>query len=204
MQDVEMKKKDVPLHKTAQRLRWFVAEFKTQVSKIGDETGNAFKVDETKLTEVFAEWLKEFISQKPSNPDDNLEYVGFAAGLMLRALIRHQPIRTVSVPDAADKTNPAYFWPEGYAYVAFCLNVRGLVIKADFDHEQHPSAVIDDLRTWWSFKENVEQDPTQAIGFLDLFAGDQPEWTMCGLFKSGQIHSVAERFYTNDKPEKLE
>ncbi|GHA52196.1 hypothetical protein GCM10008927_16930 [Amylibacter ulvae] len=78
-----------------------------------------------------------------------------------------------------------------------------MVIKADFNHEQHPSAVVNDLRTWWSFKENVEQDSTQAIGFLDLFAGDQPEWTMRGLFKSGQINSVAKRFYTRDKPEEI-
>lgn len=184
-----------PLHKAAQRLRWFVAAFEDQVARTSGETGNRYVVDQTLLGEVFSEWLRSFNAQKPGDSADNPAYVGFAAGLMLRTLVRRSPVRHLSSPDGADRTNPAYFWPEGYLYVAFCLNVRGLVLETDFNGQQHPSDVLKDTRTWWSFKENAEQDATLAIAFLDLFAGDEPEWMMPELFRPGRTREIARRFY---------
>lgn len=184
------------VRKSAQRLRWFVGAFETQVQSTERETGNRFSVDRGALARVFAEWLKAFEAQKPARQEDKQAYVGFAAGLMLRALIRNRPVALASKPDGADETNPAYFWPEGYLYVAFCLNVRGLVLESDFQSKQHPSAALGETRTWWSFRENVSEDPSLAIAFLDLFAGDQPEWSMPELFRTGRVREVASRFYS--------
>ncbi|CAN0599054.1 unnamed protein product, partial [Ectocarpus sp. 12 AP-2014] len=61
---------------------------------------------------------------------------------------------------------------------------------------QSPSAELDDLRTWWSFKENVGEDPSLAIAFLDLFAGDQPEWSTPDIFQSGGVDQISHRFYS--------
>jgi hypothetical protein len=187
-----------PLHKSAQRLRWFVDAFERQVKNTEAQTGNCFSVNRDALTSAFAEWLQSFERQKPANDADNPAYVGFAAGLMLRTLITNEPAKLISKPRTADDTNPAYFWPEGYLYVAFCLNVRGLVLETDYHCEQHVSRKLEETRTWWSFRENVNEDPSLAIAFLDLFAGDEPEWSMPDLFRTGRALEIASRFYKKE------
>ncbi|NNE88359.1 MAG: hypothetical protein HKN27_09815 [Silicimonas sp.] len=165
------------------------------MAETAGETGNSFDLDQARLAEVFSEWLDAFNAQKPHTSEDQRAYVGFAAGLMLRALLHHKPVKG-HVPADADKSNPAYFWPEGYLYVVFCLNVRGMVIEIDFEGEQALSAELDDLRTWWSFKENVGEDPSFAIAFLDLFAGDKPEWSTPDIFHSDDVDQFSGRFYS--------
>ena len=184
-----------PVRKRAQRLRWFIEVFEKQMAETAQETGNRFDLDRAKLAEVFSDWLDAFNAQKPHTPEDQRAYVGFAAGLMLRALLRHRPV-TGHVKEDADTTNPAYFWPEGYLYVVFCLNVRGMVIEMDFEGEQALSPELDDLRTWWSFKENVGEDPSLAIAFLDLFAGDTPKWSSPDIFQTGGIDQISGQFYS--------
>lgn len=183
-----------PVRKRAQRLRWFIEVFEAQLAETAAETGNTFDLDRTRLAQVFSEWLDAFNAQKPNTPEDQRAYVGFAAGLMLRTLLRHTPVTGQVQPDA-DTSNPAYFWPEGYLYVVFCLNVRGMVIEMDFEGEQSLSAELDDLRTWWSFKENVGEDPSLAIAFLDLFAGDKPEWNTPDIFQSAGVDQISGRFF---------
>lgn len=188
-----------PLRKAAQRMRWFVQAFEQQVNQTSAETGIAYDIDFALLADVFADWLKAFSAQKPQDDSDKPAYVGFAAGLMLRTLIKKNPVIITSLPEGADTSNPAYFWPEGYLYVAFCLNVRGLVLTTDYDGQQHISAALKDSRTWWSFKENVAEDPGLAIAFLDLFAGDEPEWSMPDLFRSGRMVELADKFYARKR-----
>lgn len=184
-----------PLHKEAQRLRWFANAFEDQLAVISHDTQIFFDLDRSKLTAVFAEWLRAFEAQKPSSPADKLAYVGFAAGLMLRSLVELKPLRAVTIPPDVDRSNPAFYWPEGYLYVAFCLNVRSQVLKSDFQDEQTQSDLLGETRTWWSFKENIEEDPSLAIAFLDLFAGDDPDWTMPQVFRTGRVQEVANHFY---------
>ncbi|MEO0909391.1 MAG: hypothetical protein AAFX96_03330, partial [Pseudomonadota bacterium] len=121
-----------PVHKSAQRFRWFVREFEKQIDRTQHETGNAFELKNDLLGKVFTEWLVEFENQKPKDEIDNPDYVGFASGLMLKHLIRTNPIIHVSKAAHVNNDHPAYFWPEGYLYVAFCLNVRGLVLQTDY------------------------------------------------------------------------
>ncbi len=171
-----------PVRKSAQRLRWFVQAFEEQVACAEAESGHRYSVDRDALAGVFTIWLADFQAQKPARQEDKPAYVGFAAGLMLRALIEGAParLRTRGPGNAAD---PAQFWPEGHLYVAFCLDVRGLVMAADFDGAQRVAPAVRDLRTWWSFRENVAEDPSRAIGFLDLFAGEEPDWMTPQLFR---------------------
>lgn len=184
-----------PIRKSVRRLRWFVNAFEEQVRRTSAETGNTFHVDEPVLSAVFVDWLRAFEAQKPGPGDDRVPYVGFAAGLMLRTLIRHKPVAVVTRPAGCDDTNPAYFWPEGYLYVAFCLNVRGLVLEHDFHETQQVVPELGETRTWWSFKENVDRDPSLAIAFLDLFAGDAPQWSMPEIFRPGATKRIAGKFY---------
>lgn len=192
---VEPVETGTPIRKSVRRLRWFINAFEEQVRRTSAETGNTFHVDEPALSAVFVDWLRAFEAQKPAEAGDRVPYVGFAAGLMLRTLIRRGPVGVVTRPPGCDETNPAYFWPEGYLYVAFCLNVRGLVLEHDFHEKQQVVPQLSESRTWWSFKENVERDPSLAIAFLDLFAGDEPHWSMPEIFRPGATKRIAAKFY---------
>lgn len=167
-----------------------------QVERTSAETGNAFRVEKGALTEVFAKWMKAFEAQKPHRIEDKTAYVGFAAGLMLRTLIRIEPVDLISKPEGASEDNPAHFWPEGYLYVAFCLNIRGLVIERDYHGRQSVSEAHDDLQTWWSFRENVGENPELAIAFLDLFSGDKPNWNAPQIFQTERSREIMSGFFT--------
>ncbi len=186
---------ELPLRKSIRRLRWFVTAFEDQIESIAAETGNRFEIDHTTLSTVFVDWLRAFEAQKPSVPEHRPAYVGFAAGLMLRTLIQHKPLKVLEKPDNADTSNPAYFWPEGYCYVAFCLNVRALVLEQDFHEKQKTVPELSEMRTWWSFKENISENPSLAIAFLDVFAGAEPDWQMPSVFRTDGDRALAARFY---------
>lgn len=190
---LELSAGEQPVRKSALRLRWFIRTFRDQVSRTSAETGMSYSIDDSRLAEVFAEWLRAFNAQKPDNDDDNFAYVGFAAGLMLRTLLRRQPATTAALPPGTDKNRPAGFWPEGYLYVSFCLNVRGTVIEKDFHGRQPTSKAIDDIAVWATFRENVGEDTAQAIAFLDLFAGEEPVWAVPDLFRAKRLRELAWR-----------
>ena len=186
---------DRPVSKAIRRLRWFVKSFREQVARTSAATGVQFACDDAKTTAVFIDWLRAFEAQKPANPQDRRAYVGFAAGLMLRALIRQDPLSVVARPALADPENPAYFWPEGSVYVAFCLNVRAAVLAQDFHEDQRLAPEMTDLRSWWSFRENVAEDSSLSIAFLDLFAGEDPDWTMADVFRPAEARQISPGFH---------
>jgi len=180
----EFPRDDMPIHKSAQKLSWFIDAFSHHVAAVSQATGNLYEIDDSKLTQTFANWVTYFEGQKPKSDTNNEAYVGFAAGLMLRALVDIDPARHVTRPDDADVSKPAYFWPEGYLYVSFCLMVRGLVLKEDYDRAQLSGDSLGSIKTWWSFRENIAEDKSTAIAFLDLFAGEEPNWTFPQIFRA--------------------
>ncbi len=182
-----------PIRKSAQRLRWFFRSFEEHVTRIETETRMSYAVDKKVLAAVFARWLKLFNAQKPKTDADKPAYVGFAAGLMLHTLIDKQPARVLTRPAEIDRSEPAHYWPEGYLYVTYCLYVRSLVIEIDYQGEQGPDDVLADIRAWWSFKENTQEDPSLAIGFLDLFAGEEADWTRPSFFRPDRGRVVLSR-----------
>ena len=184
-----------PIRKTVRRLRWFKQSFAEQVDLISQETGVTFEISDQRLAAAFVDWLRAFEAQKPSDPRSRRPYVGFAAGLMLCTLIAHDPLAVERLPETIDKENPAHFWPQGYVYVAYCLNVRSAILEQDFAEDRVLSPVLSDIETWWSFKENVREDNTLSIAFLDLFSGDEPNWAAPGLFQVGDLRALAPSFY---------
>lgn len=184
-----------PLGKAVRRLRGFRSSFEEQIKSISTRTGINYEIKSDQLTAAFMGWLEAFEAQKPAQDTDNEAYVGFAAGLMLRSLITHNPAKASFVPKDADKNDPTYFWPEGYLYVAYCLNIRDCVLEQEFHAARHQADVLDDLRTWWSFKENVQEDPSLAIAFLDLFSGEEPDWHMPALFTSQRYQALTRKTF---------
>ena len=154
------------------------------------ETGIGYSVDDSKLAAAFASWLRSFEVQKPDCEEERQPFVGYAAGLMLRSLFEAAPATALRSDSGILANPPAEFWPEGYLYVSFCLRLRGLVLAQDFQDAAPAQPIPCDLRTWWSFRENLMIDPSRAIAFLDLFAGGEPDWDMPDFFSldgAGQL-----------------
>lgn len=172
-----------PLRRAVRRLRWFKSTFEAQLRSLSAETGIAYRLDAPGLTRCFLHWLQAFEAQKPGQADERQAYIGFAAGLMLRQLLIDRPVSAERMPETADPGLPAHFWPEGYAYVMYSLTIRQAVIREECHHDIDFSPLLAEIRTWWSFRENVRDDPSAAMGFLDLFAGDEPDWSMPAIFK---------------------
>ncbi|PWV95807.1 hypothetical protein DFR52_10871 [Hoeflea marina] len=177
-----LEKRDLPVRKTIRRARWFVAAFRDFLGTVEDETKRSFILNEAHLMSAFTAWFRAFEAQKYKAKEHRLEYVTFAAGLMLRELVRYAPVSVAPVASPSDQTVPAKFWPEGYLYVTFCLAVREAVIEQDFSLVKDTTPELADLRTWWSFRENTQEDIDMAVGFFERFAGETPNWSMPGLF----------------------
>lgn len=173
---------DRPIRRAMRRMRWFKQSFTDQVQAISAASGVEYAIHNEKLAQVFVAWLRTFEAQKPADPAARRAFTNYASGLMLQQLIRDAPLEVVSVPVGSDASNPAYYWPEGYAYVAYCLNVRSAVLAQDLDEALTLIPDLANIRTWWSFKENVTEDPALAIAFLDLFSGEDPNWSTPSLF----------------------
>ena len=173
-----------PLRRSIRRLRWFKSSFRTHVEEVGSKTGITFDIDDQRLAASFLGWLKAFDAQRPEAEAERLPFVGFAAGLMLCELVGHRPLRATSVPAGAEASDPTFFWPEGHAYVSYCLSMRAAVLEQDFGTIEPATPQNSDIRTWWSFRENVTADPTLSTAFLDLFAGQHPKWHMPQLFQA--------------------
>jgi len=184
-----------PVRRAIRRLRWFRHSFLDHVARMEADTGVAFDRDDKALSACFIEWLRAFEAQKPGSAASRRDYVGFAAGLMLRALIDKAPLSVRSLPEGADTTHPGYFWPEGYVYVAYCLNIRAAVLEQDFHEARDTAPALSEIRSWWSFRENVAEDPELAVAFLDLFAGEAPDWEAPGIFRERSVALNAPRFY---------
>jgi hypothetical protein len=187
---------NAPVRKSARRLRWFKETLHRQADALAKQTGITYEIDDNELRALFLRWLDAFEAQKPAVIEDRADFVDFASGLMLRELIKSKPVSVVALPKDADQSNPAYYWPEGYLYVVLCLNIRAAVFEQDFDIEKHVSPNMEDVRTWWSFKENVEiEDPNLAIGFFDLFAGVEPNWTLPAFFSARKSPRRKDAFF---------
>jgi hypothetical protein len=166
----------------ARRLRWFAASFARQVEILSADSRVAYALDQKKLARAFVAWLRAFDAHRRFADLDRRSFTHFAAGLMLRELVRENPLRVTAVPVGADASNPAYYWPEGFAYVAYCLNVVDAVLAQEFDARLDPAPELDDIGFWWSFRENAREDPGWAIAFLDKFSGQAPSWDAPELF----------------------
>jgi len=175
-----LRNREIPVRKAIQRARWFLSSFREFVSDANAASARAYKLDDQKLLSAFSAWYRSFDAQRHLARSHRYEFITFTAGLMLRELIRQAPV-TVS-GDSTSADCPEDFWPEGYLYVKYCLAVRDAVLEQDFHLHENTAPDLDDLRTWWSFRENVHDDADSAIAFLKLFAGEEPNWSMPNTF----------------------
>jgi hypothetical protein len=167
------------------RLRWFRMTFRSHARLVAAAYGLRFEIDDAKLTRAFLDWVEAMETKKGFAKVDRADFVIFAAGLVLRELIRQQPAkaaeRDLKPPQAAvdpEMADIVDFWPEGFLYTNFCVSAIAAVYEQEFGEAPAIDKCADDLRTWWSYRENASEMPAYAVAFLDRFLGAEPNWLL--------------------------
>lgn len=167
------------------RLRWFRMTFRSHARLVGATFGLSFDIDDAKLTRAFLDWVETMDKRKDFARVDRADFVIFAAGLVLRELIRQEPARVVArglqpPPGAVgqEMAEIVEFWPEGFLYTNFCVSAIAAVYEQEFGETPAIDKCADDLRTWWSYRENASEMPAYAVAFLDRFLGAEPNWLL--------------------------
>ncbi|WP_421915293.1 hypothetical protein [Mesorhizobium sp.] len=165
------------------QLRWFRATFRSSAKVVSDTFGVRYEIDETKLTRAFLDWIEIMEAQKRFAEIDRADFIVFAAGLVLRELIRQAPAKEISGLTELTETEAnaktleiVRFWPEGFLYTNYCVSAISAVYQQEFGSAPSIDKCADDLRTWWSYRENVMEMPAYAVAFLDRFLGAEPNW----------------------------
>lgn len=166
------------------RLRWFRMTFRSHARLVASTYGLRFEIDDAKLTRAFLDWVEAMETKKGFAKIDRADFVIFAAGLVLRELIRQEPAKVVerglassagTDPEMADIVD---YWPEGFLYTNFCVSAIAAVHEQEFGETPAIDKCADDLRTWWSYRENASEMPAYAVAFLDRFLGAEPNWLL--------------------------
>ena len=169
------------LRHRVRHLNWFRRSFRRDAEAMATERGLAISIDERGLAEAFLSWIEAFNRQKPYASLDRRDFSLFAAGLLLREFIKARPVQVETSGKGSDTTQAgeiADFWPEGFLYTRYCLSVLGAVMRQEFGETLSLAEAGGDLRSWWSYRENVAENPSLAIAFLDEFVGGEPNWRM--------------------------
>ncbi|WVT77926.1 hypothetical protein QM996_32885 (plasmid) [Sinorhizobium chiapasense] len=173
-----------PLRVAVRQLHWFKAAFHAHAVFCGEAMGCDFAIDDVKLAGAFVRWLDNIDRQKPKERTERREFFQFAPSLVLRELVADMPIKAIRAPTGVDPKSPAAFWPEGYVATTFCLSVYAATMGQEFHMDVHVSQMVDDLRSWWSFRENASQDTDYAAGFFQMLLGNDPNWWMPSSFNA--------------------
>lgn len=170
------------LRHQVRRLRWFKNSFRRDAELVAGHHGVDLKIDDRRLTEAFVNWIEAFNRQKPYASLDRRDFTLFAAGLLLREFIKTRPASAHLRDAVLTQRSPGNegsivsFWPEGFLYTKYCLSVLSAVVQQEFGEALSLAEGADDLRVWWSYRENVGEDPSMAIAFFDKFVGGEPNW----------------------------
>lgn len=173
-----------PLRIAVRRMRWFRAAFQAYVEAMGRQIGCVFQIDEAKLAEIFVRWLEAVDRQRPRDKAERRAFFEFAAGLMLRELTTGMPVKAAAPPTGAAPGSAAEFWPEGYVCTLFCLTVHSAAMAQEYQERPELAPDFDDLRQWWSFRENAGRDAGFSVGFLQMLLGHQPNWMFPDVFRA--------------------
>lgn len=159
------------------RLSFFDGHFRQHVAVIAKRHQLDVSIEPIRLTRAFLAWGEDFTSQRAAAAIDRRDYIVFTAGTLLIRLLEAEPV-TVSPGAKPPADEIVAFWPEGYVYTEYCLQVLRAVLEQEFAERPAVTSLAGDLRVWWSFRENVAEDRARALGFFDLFVGSEPNWML--------------------------
>jgi hypothetical protein len=170
----EMEQTPDLLHK-ARHFRTVLAGFKRNLDLLYEGRLDKPQIDSVAVAKAFANWRKDFDEARPLANLNRSDFVVFSAGSMVKELLLAKPLNAADSLSAAG--NPGMErWPEGYAYVSFCLSVAAAVLHNAGEGELVNEKLASDAAFWDSFRENASEDPSSALGFFDMICGREPNW----------------------------
>lgn len=166
------------LAERARRFRTVAATFHRNAALLFAGSAFCYEIDDEALARAFSAWRRSFDAIEDQVATDRRDLLIFSGGLLLKELFRHRPIAVRDRGVAVLRSFPEALaeWPEGYAYASTCLAVTAAVIEQEGLAPLAPDTEED--RFWVSFRENVQEDATTAIGFFDLLCGVTPNWEL--------------------------
>lgn len=176
-----------PLRIAVRQLHWFQTAFSAIVQQQGEWLGCRFDIDEQKLAGIFVRWLQSIEVQKPTSRAERQDFFDFAPALMLREMIADMPLKAAAPPHPAGDNPAADFWPEAYVCTMFCLAVHAGTMEQEFHVHTEVSRMVDDVRSWASFRENSFEDSRFAAGFFQKLLGHEPNWILPTVFRQRPI-----------------
>jgi hypothetical protein len=166
-----------------QDLRWLRDSFRQGVDVLARRIDAEIEVDDGRSSLAFLSWSEKLSLQKGYSLYDRKAYCTFACGLLLADLIRTAPLRGTRAARPAHRSGlsaealaVAEFWCEGFVLTSFCASLLEAILRQEFQRAVTLAPVASEMRTWWSFRENANEEPARAIGFFDLFLGNEPHW----------------------------
>ena len=162
------------------QLRWFRRSFRNSADALSRRYGLVTHIDDEILARVFVDWVETLEAKKAFASINRSDFIVFSGGLVLKGLLKARPamVNLRQPVDASTMPEIIAFWPEGFLYANFCINAVSAVHQQEFGSPLPLSDSVNDLRTWWSFRENTQEIPAYAIAFLDRFFGVEPNWSM--------------------------
>lgn len=166
-------------------LRFFSDHLAQGLSGIARGSGLAAMLDRRRTTRLFLDWTGEMRAQSDCALCDRRDYIVFAAGLLLRRLVEDRPMEVLRLPNAPagragapGEAAVAAVWPEGFLAAAYCVAVLDEVLRQEGLRPVGLIPSAGEPRLWLSFRENMSEDSWNAVAFLDLLVGNEPNWTM--------------------------
>jgi hypothetical protein len=161
----------------ARKFRTLLNGFNRNIELLYENQGVKPPVDSVAMAKAFAKWRQAFDATRHVADRNRSDFVVYSAGLMLKELLVAKPIGELPHGENALVEKSFAQWPEGYAYASFCLSVATAVLDRMGEGREINQALADDPDFWNSFRENVAEDPSNAIAYFDLLCGVEPNWT---------------------------
>ena len=161
----------------ARRFRVVLESFNRNVELLFGNSAISPHVNAVALAQAFSNWKSAFEASRQLAAYNRTDFVFCAAGLMLRELFKSRPLKDLRDVTLEGIPAAAVDWPEGYAYVNFCLSMAEAVLTNMGAEPALKQELFEKPAFWQSFRENVIENVSTAPGFLDLLFGNEPNWS---------------------------
>lgn len=151
--------------------------FAISLAKLSTMTGDEIESDERALKAAHERWISRLTSTRAGMRPRPARVSLAIASSLVEVLLTSGHVFTFwhkSQTQAGRSMDRLMdFWPEGIASFHYGLSFYGLLILPE---PLEPPHKIEDLSLWWSVKENLAEDIGMVAPFLELFAGQTPNW----------------------------
>ena len=163
-------------------LRFFTQHLAHAISSIGADEALVASFDQKKAAHIFLDWVQHVNQQKAYAAINRRDYIAFSAGTLLTQMLAQDAIHVTpqlgaGATEKKQLDDIIAFWPEGFIGMSYCLTVLDAILHQEGLEPFKLQSSAYDVKGWWSFKENFNENPWIAVAFMDHILGQNPNWT---------------------------